>query len=305
METFLASELNPEEDIIFKIMTQMRGGKVERRISFDAMCKALDKDAEDQEYLVEVERKRPLLHRRLSLRWRPTIRNRTNWTRPRLFHPSTEHLLPYLYSRVATVVPVLTQMQAHAYIKRIYKYGGLSPCNLVVALVLIERLYSIMGENKTDKKVYIPLRSTSFQRMYLTAAMISSKFEDGYYYSNAHWAEVAGIPLPELNRLVLIGFDSFSFQVCVPRLELKFLFGIAFQVQVHRETYNMWCRSLTETVSGDGTQLRSQGMNRNLMRAAAKWSASKPKGSELDPAHLLLLLTRGVLQIPAMARKAG
>uniref|UniRef100_A0A7S0EQG6 Cyclin n=1 Tax=Hanusia phi TaxID=3032 RepID=A0A7S0EQG6_9CRYP len=240
METFLASELNPEEDIIFKIMTQMRGGKVERRISFDAMCKALDKDAEDQEYLVEV----------VASALESAVE--ANDKKPHQLDSTS-----FISSFYGTPPPI----SAHAYIKRIYKYGGLSPCNLVVALVLIERLYSIMGENKTDKKVYIPLRSTSFQRMYLTAAMISSKFEDGYYYSNAHWAEVAGIPLPELNRL-----------------ELKFLFGIAFQVQVHRETYNMWCRSLTETVSGDGTQLRSQGMNRNLMRAAAKWSASKPKG---------------------------
>ncbi|EKX52424.1 hypothetical protein GUITHDRAFT_101596 [Guillardia theta CCMP2712] len=210
------------------------------------MCKALDKDADDQEYLVQV----------VASAIESAVE--ANDKKPHQLDSTS-----FIASFYGTPPPI----SAHAYIKRIYKYGGLSPCNLVVALVLIERLYSIMGENKTDKKVYIPLRSTSFQRMYLTAAMISSKFEDGYYYSNAHWAEVAGIPLPELNRL-----------------ELKFLFGIAFQVQVHRETYDMWCRKLTELVrtdshdSGDGTQLRSQGMNRNLMRAAAKWSASKPKG---------------------------
>ena len=54
MEAFLASKMNPELDIITRIITQMRGGKVDKRISFEEMCKALDKDADDQEYLVQV-----------------------------------------------------------------------------------------------------------------------------------------------------------------------------------------------------------------------------------------------------------
>jgi hypothetical protein len=66
-----------------------------------------------------------------------------------------------------------------AYIKRIVKYGGLSPCCFVIGLIYLERF------KRRDPTVC--LTSRSFQRLILVATMVAAKFLDDFYYSNKHW----------------------------------------------------------------------------------------------------------------------
>ena len=66
-----------------------------------------------------------------------------------------------------------------AYIKRIVKYGGLSPCCFVIGLIYLERF------KRRDPSVC--LTSRSFQRLILVATMLAAKFLDDFYYSNKHW----------------------------------------------------------------------------------------------------------------------
>ena len=72
-----------------------------------------------------------------------------------------------------------------AFVTRIGKYSGASPCCFAVGLIYLERM------KKRDPGVC--LVSTNFQRLFLVAVMIAAKFLDDYYYSNKHWAEVRSL----------------------------------------------------------------------------------------------------------------
>mmetsp|Transcript_4901 Transcript_4901/g.9946 ORF Transcript_4901/g.9946 Transcript_4901/m.9946 type:complete len:272 (+) Transcript_4901:194-1009(+) len=166
-------------------------------------------------------------------------------------------------------------ISAQAYVKRIYKYGGLSACNLVVALIFVDRFWtSVEGQMENGQEVaFIPLSTKNFQRLFLVASMIASKFWDGYYYSNAHWAEVAGITLQELNRL-----------------ELKFLFGLAFRLQIGRDEYEFWCKAVRRLVAQKQESNQMLAMETKLLRAAQKWTSKNPDGhrpwkANRDDAH--------------------
>mmetsp|Transcript_55738 Transcript_55738/g.147244 ORF Transcript_55738/g.147244 Transcript_55738/m.147244 type:complete len:176 (-) Transcript_55738:116-643(-) len=100
-----------------------------------------------------------------------------------------------------------------AYIKRIVKYGGLSPCCFVVGLIYLERL--------KRQEPTVCLTSNSFQRLILVAVMLAAKYLDDFYYSNKRWAEIGGISTREINML-----------------ELEFLFRLEFSVGITREEYD-------------------------------------------------------------------
>lgn len=108
---------------------------------------------------------------------------------------------------------------ASAYVRRIVKYGGLSPCCFVVGLIYLERL------KRRDHTVC--LTSQTFQRLLLVAVMEAAKFLDDFYYSNKHWAEIGGLKTVEINAL-----------------ELEFIFRLGFSLFVSREEYDHYAAQL-------------------------------------------------------------
>ena len=68
---------------------------------------------------------------------------------------------------------------ASKYVQRILKYGRVSECCFLVAVVYIERL-KLAGHA-------VRLSSTSLQRLLAVAVMVAAKFLDEPYYSNKWW----------------------------------------------------------------------------------------------------------------------
>lgn len=110
-------------------------------------------------------------------------------------------------------------LTASAYLKRIMKYGGCSPCCVVVGLMYLQRLKQRMPT--------VCLTSGNMQRLLLTSVMVAAKFLDDLYYSNKHWAQIGGLGLQEVNAL-----------------ELKLLFQLSFAVGVKREEYQEYLSAL-------------------------------------------------------------
>jgi hypothetical protein len=110
-------------------------------------------------------------------------------------------------------------LTASAYLKRIMKYGGCSPCCLVVGLVYLQRL--------KQRNPSVCLTSANMQRLLLVSVMVAAKFLDDLYYSNKHWSQIGGLNLQEVNKL-----------------ELKILFQLGFSLSVSREEYEDYLRAL-------------------------------------------------------------
>ena len=98
------------------------------------------------------------------------------------------------------------------YVKRIAKYSGASPANLVVSLLYLKRI--------VHRRRNLRLTSNTIQRLLLVAIMIAAKYLDDRVCSNTCWAQIGGLRLAELNAL-----------------ELEFLFAIDFDLSVHPEDY--------------------------------------------------------------------
>lgn len=79
-------------------------------------------------------------------------------------------------------------LSASAFVTRVAKYSGASPCCFAVGLIYLERM-------KKREPGVVCLNSGNFQRLFLVAVMAASKFLDDFYYSNKHWAEVWTHPL--------------------------------------------------------------------------------------------------------------
>jgi len=115
-------------------------------------------------------------------------------------------------------------LMASAYLKRIMKYGGCSPCCVVVGLMYLQRLKQRMPT--------VCLTSGNMQRLLLTSVMVAAKFLDDLYYSNKHWAQIGGLNLQEVNTL-----------------EIKLLFLLSFNVGVCRDEYQEYLQALGGTPS--------------------------------------------------------
>lgn len=114
-------------------------------------------------------------------------------------------------------------LSASAFVTRIAKYSGASPCCYAIGLIYLERM------KKRDPGLY--LNSTNFQRLFLVSTMTAAKFLDDFYYSNKHWAQIGGIATRELNRL-----------------ELEFLFRMGFSLHMQREEYDWYAEELLSRV---------------------------------------------------------
>mmetsp|Transcript_13399 Transcript_13399/g.31415 ORF Transcript_13399/g.31415 Transcript_13399/m.31415 type:complete len:294 (-) Transcript_13399:90-971(-) len=114
-------------------------------------------------------------------------------------------------------------LSACAFVTRVAKYSGASPCCFAVGLIYLERM------KKRDPGVC--LTPTNFQRLFLISVMTAAKFLDDFYYSNKHWAEVGGLTTQEVNKL-----------------ELEFLFRMGFSLHMQREEYDWYAEELHSRV---------------------------------------------------------
>ncbi|MFS7975836.1 putative cyclin PHO80, Cyclin-like superfamily [Helianthus anomalus] len=124
--------------------------------------------------------------------------------------------------------PSLTIQQ---YIDRIFKYSRCSPSCFVVANIYMDRL--IQSES-------IVLTSLNVHRLLITSIMLATKFIDEAFFNNAYYAKVGGISRAEMNRL-----------------EMKFLFGIDFQLYVNLFTFKEYCLELMGEGSEDEVQIQN------------------------------------------------
>ncbi|KAL6124545.1 hypothetical protein ACLB2K_077057 [Fragaria x ananassa] len=106
-----------------------------------------------------------------------------------------------------------------SYLERIFKYANCSPSCLIVAYVYLDRF--------TQKQPSLPINSFNVHRLLITSVMVAAKFMDDLYYNNAYYAKVGGISTAEINFL-----------------EVDFLFGLSFNLNVTPTTFTTYCSYL-------------------------------------------------------------
>ncbi|KAH6773827.1 cyclin p4 [Perilla frutescens var. hirtella] len=99
------------------------------------------------------------------------------------------------------------------YMERIFKYANCSPSCVVVAYIYLDRF--------VQKQPLLPLNSFNVHRLLIAGVLVSAKFMDDIYYNNAYYAKVGGISTAEMNML-----------------EVDFLFGLGFQLNVSTTTFH-------------------------------------------------------------------
>ncbi|KAK3018334.1 hypothetical protein RJ639_004746 [Escallonia herrerae] len=114
------------------------------------------------------------------------------------------------------------------YIDRIFKYSCCSPSCFVVAQIYVDRFIQRTG---------VHLTSLSVHRFLITSVMVAAKFIDDAFFNNAYYAKVGGVSTAELNRL-----------------EMRFLFGLDFRLNVSVQTFGKYC-SLLEKENSGGLQV--------------------------------------------------
>ncbi|KAH1086479.1 hypothetical protein AAZX31_07G113000 [Glycine max] len=107
----------------------------------------------------------------------------------------------------------------HSYLERIFKYANCSPSCFVVAYVYLDRF--------TQRQPSLPINTFNVHRLLITSVMVAAKFMDDMYYNNAYYAKVGGITKIEMNFL-----------------ELDFLFGLGFHLNVTPGTFQAYCVNL-------------------------------------------------------------
>ncbi|KAJ1443630.1 Cyclin-like superfamily [Sesbania bispinosa] len=105
------------------------------------------------------------------------------------------------------------------YLERIFKYANCSSSCFIVAYVYLDRF--------TQRQPSLPINSFNVHRLLITSVMVAAKFMDDMYYNNAYYAKVGGITTIEMNFL-----------------ELDFLFGLGFHLNVTPGTFQAYCAHL-------------------------------------------------------------
>ncbi|KAJ6869427.1 cyclin-U4-1 [Populus alba x Populus x berolinensis] len=131
-----------------------------------------------------------------------------------------------LYPRKASIFHGLTRptISIQNYLERIFKYSNCSPSCFVVAYVYLDRF--------SQRQSCFPLNSFNVHRLLITSVLVSVKFMDDIYYNNAFYAKVGGISTREMNLL-----------------EVDFLFGLGFQLNVTPATFHLYCAYLQREMS--------------------------------------------------------
>ncbi|KAK6162695.1 hypothetical protein DH2020_002536 [Rehmannia glutinosa] len=110
-------------------------------------------------------------------------------------------------------------ISVQSYLERIFKYANCSPSCYIVAYVYLDRF--------TQRQPALPINTFNVHRLLITSVMVSAKFMDDMYYNNAYYAKVGGISTTEMNFL-----------------EVDFLFGLGFHLNVTPSTFHSYCSYL-------------------------------------------------------------
>ncbi|XP_052193117.1 cyclin-U4-1-like [Diospyros lotus] len=129
------------------------------------------------------------------------------------------------------------------YLERIFRYANCSPSCFVVAYVYLDRF--------ARRQPLLPINSFNVHRLLITSVLVSAKFMDDMYYNNAHYAKVGGISTVEMNLL-----------------EVDFLFGLGFQLNVTPDTFHTYCCYLhTEMLTASSLHVASSSAPLTIGRA--------------------------------------
>ncbi|KAF5469953.1 hypothetical protein F2P56_010507 [Juglans regia] len=113
----------------------------------------------------------------------------------------------------------LPTISIQSYLERIFKYANCSPSCFIVAYVYLDRF--------AQRQPSLPINSFNVHRLLITSVMVAAKFMDDMYYNNAYYAKVGGISTTEMNFL-----------------EVDFLFGLGFRLNVTPTTFHTYCSYL-------------------------------------------------------------
>ncbi|GER50843.1 cyclin family protein [Striga asiatica] len=133
----------------------------------------------------------------------------------------TNDLFGSYNSRKNSIFHGLTRpaISIQGYLERIFKYANCSPSCYIVAYIYLDRF--------TQKQLSMPINSFNVHRLLIASVLISAKFMDDIYYNNAYYAKVGGISTAEMNLL-----------------EVDFLFGMSFQLNVSTSTFHHYLREM-------------------------------------------------------------
>nr|CAB3450538.1 unnamed protein product [Digitaria exilis] len=112
-------------------------------------------------------------------------------------------------------------ISVRAYMARIARFAGCSPACYAVAYVYLDRLL------RRGRRLALAVDSYSVHRLLITAVLAAVKFMEDICYNNAYFAKVGGISLVEMNYL-----------------EVDFLFGVGFDLNVSPQTFGDYCAVL-------------------------------------------------------------
>ncbi|CAD6204518.1 unnamed protein product [Miscanthus lutarioriparius] len=105
------------------------------------------------------------------------------------------------------------------YLERIFRFASCSPSCYVVAYIYLDRFLC--------RRPALAVDSFNVHRLLITSVLTAVKFVDDICYNNAYFARVGGISLVEMNYL-----------------EVDFLFGIAFDLNVTPAAFASYCAVL-------------------------------------------------------------
>ncbi|XP_072989185.1 cyclin-P4-1 [Typha latifolia] len=106
-----------------------------------------------------------------------------------------------------------------SYLERIFQFAKCSPSCYVVAYIYLDRFL--------QRHPTVAVDSFNVHRFLITSVITAVKFVDDICYNNAYFAKVGGISLMEMNYL-----------------EVDFLFGVSFDLNVTPVIFNSYCSIL-------------------------------------------------------------
>ncbi|KAJ1693853.1 hypothetical protein LUZ63_010551 [Rhynchospora breviuscula] len=136
--------------------------------------------------------------------------------------PSTSPSSTAMVTRsVASAFQGLTKpsISVRDYLERIFRFAGCSPSCYVVAYIYLDRYL--------QRHPTVTIDSLNVHRFLITSVLTAVKFVDDICYNNAYFAKVGGITLMEMNYL-----------------EVDFLFGVGFELNVTPVTFTSYCSIL-------------------------------------------------------------
>ncbi|XP_057510202.1 cyclin-U4-1-like [Actinidia eriantha] len=108
----------------------------------------------------------------------------------------------------------------------------------------------------------LPIDSFNVHRLLITSVMVAAKFMDDMYYNNAYYAKVGGISTAEMNFL-----------------EVHFLFGLSFHLNVTPTTFHTYCSYLQREMLFQPT-LNLVESSRNIVGRSQKIQLCYNEGEE-------------------------